>query len=786
MASTLPLSSLRLFVPPLRLLTAALWQVAEQQSVKHYGMLEDFVSLVTEAIPQLLTDRQKSLLLLGLRAKVSLCDPQAVHTHLDKPHSVSETEEEVASWFSSLSALTDKQSPADRRRLLQDVFGPSFDSALLSIISDFLSRVEQLFPVPDFKQAASWLHAAPAGVEDSLQQVSTEELRELMTNQSCRIGQTTSTVSPDSEQTLLSAWSHPLLTKLTNPDPPAHLTEVQSEVPPDPGSPFQLAVELVKVEVVVMTEDVQGELQEEELQEEELQQEELQQEELQQEELQQEELQQEELQEEELQEEELQHVEETLISDMTLLEEQEVDGSSTGDGDVCVVTPVAVEEDRLKGSPANLTDQSEGTDQSVTANALHSISHNSQRVAHRCPQCGKCYIYRSQVIRHLRTSRSCSSGVASGAVNLMSQPVGQVQEPHLPVPRPPRTHSCFQCNAVFKTKAELMSHQRSHRTRPVYQCNTCDREFHHLSSLSNHKQTHLDSGGFSCSRCDKVFETAKERDAHRLTHRPPDLTCTVCEQAFSSQTQLLRHLQTHSVEGAEPCYNCRFCDQTFKGVTQLRIHQRSHTSRSFQCDQCSKSYGSLTGLQSHRASHSAESRFLCAQCGKRFKTRDGLEGHLRTHTGERPYRCPYCPKDFTALAGLNVHVRRHTGERPYVCTVCGKGWPSGGDLQKHMRIHTGERPYVCQDCGKAFSISCHLTEHRRIHTGKKPFSCPECGKCLRRKFDLKKHMLSHSSVRPYACVFCSKSYTRKTHLNRHLLTHQAGEGEVLEEKAEER
>lgn len=34
-------------------------------------MLEDFVSLVTEAVPQLLTERQRSLLLLALRAKVS-------------------------------------------------------------------------------------------------------------------------------------------------------------------------------------------------------------------------------------------------------------------------------------------------------------------------------------------------------------------------------------------------------------------------------------------------------------------------------------------------------------------------------------------------------------------------------------------------------------------------------------------------------------------------------------------------------------------------------------------
>ncbi|XP_049921179.1 zinc finger protein 567-like isoform X2 [Epinephelus moara] len=736
MASPPPLSSMRLLLPPLRLLTAAMWQVARQQSLRHYGMLEDFVSLVTEAVPQLLTDRQRSLLLLALRVKVTLSDPDAnaIHAHLDKIRSVSEAtvDQQVDEWCSALLTLADKltQSPTDTQRLLQEVFDHSFDSALQSLISDFLSRMDQLFPVPDFKQAASWLDAAPGGLEDCLQEADRDNLRELLTNQSCLLGHVTTTVGPDTEKILLSAWSHPLFTKLTNPEPPPADAQDQSY-------PL-LDVELVKVEVVVMTEDEQEE------------------------------------------------VEEIVIGQSQVEQEASSESSAVGG-----VTPVMVESDRLKNSPGRLADQSEDTvSQSdaacseFTANALYSISHNSQRVAHKCPRCGKCFIYRSQVIRHLRTNKSCGLALTTGvAVNMRS---ALEEEPSPPEPHPSRTHSCFQCNAIFETKAELLSHQRSHRARPIYQCGQCDKEFHHLSSLTNHKQTHLDRGGFTCSRCDKVFESAKERDAHRLQHRLPDLTCTVCDQTFSSQTQLLRHLQTHSVEGAEPCYNCRFCDQTFSGVTQLRIHQRTHTFRSYQCDQCSKTYGSLTGLQSHRASHTTESRFLCPQCGKRFKTRDGLEGHLRTHTGERPYRCPYCPKDFTALAGLNVHVRRHTGERPYVCTVCGKGWPSGGDLQKHMRTHTGERPYVCQDCGKAFSISCHLTEHRRIHTGEKPFSCPECGKCLRRKFDLKKHMLSHSDVRPYACTYCPKSYTRKTHLNRHLLTHRtADRKEELPETADE-
>uniref|UniRef100_A0A3Q3IDV4 C2H2-type domain-containing protein n=1 Tax=Monopterus albus TaxID=43700 RepID=A0A3Q3IDV4_MONAL len=557
MASPLPLSSLRLLIPPLRLLTAAMWQVTRQQNLKHYGMLEDFISLVTEAIPQLLTDSQRSLLLLALRAKVTLCDldPQTAHTHLDRIRSISSTlpDPEVNSMWSALLTLIDKvmQSPADRQRLLQEVFNQRFDSALQSLVSDLLSRIEQLFPVPDFKQAASWLDAASGGVEECLQEPDREDLKELLTSQSCLLGQVPITAGCDTEKILLSAWSHPLLTKLTNPDPPPTDTEAQSNAFPDVASPVQLDVELVKVEVVVMTEDKQD------------------------------------------------NVEERLIGQTVSPVEQETSSESSA----CSVTPVILEVDRLKESPGNLADQSEATvEQSdqpcseVTANALYSISHNAQRVAHKCPGCSKCFIYRSQVIRHLRTKKSCRSTLTmAGAMNLQSQPSGCDKEPHtpelcLPEPHPVRTHSCFQCNAVFKTRAELLSHQRSHRARPVYQCSQCDKEFHHLSSLTNHKQTHLDRGGFSCSRCDKVFKSSKERDAHRQQHRLPDLTCTVCDETFSSQTQLLRHLQTHSVEGAEPRYNCRFCDQTFSGVTQLRIHQRTHTFRSYQCDQCNKTY----------------------------------------------------------------------------------------------------------------------------------------------------------------------------------------------------
>jgi hypothetical protein len=64
------LPSLRLFIPPLRLVSAAMWQVVQRGDVQDYGMLEEFVTMVTEIVPELLSCSQRAQLILGLRARV--------------------------------------------------------------------------------------------------------------------------------------------------------------------------------------------------------------------------------------------------------------------------------------------------------------------------------------------------------------------------------------------------------------------------------------------------------------------------------------------------------------------------------------------------------------------------------------------------------------------------------------------------------------------------------------------------------------------------------------------
>lgn len=95
----LPLSVLRLLVPPVRLVSAALLQTVQQKAVADYGVLEEFVSMVTDIVPELLTTQQKAQLILGLRARLilELCqfeataDFELIQPHLNRVQSLTET-----------------------------------------------------------------------------------------------------------------------------------------------------------------------------------------------------------------------------------------------------------------------------------------------------------------------------------------------------------------------------------------------------------------------------------------------------------------------------------------------------------------------------------------------------------------------------------------------------------------------------------------------------------------------------------------------------------------------
>lgn len=68
--TALPLSALRLVVPPLRLMSAFLWQVVQRHNVTQYEKLEQFVLLVSETVPDIMSPNLMNKLIFYLRKKV--------------------------------------------------------------------------------------------------------------------------------------------------------------------------------------------------------------------------------------------------------------------------------------------------------------------------------------------------------------------------------------------------------------------------------------------------------------------------------------------------------------------------------------------------------------------------------------------------------------------------------------------------------------------------------------------------------------------------------------------
>ncbi|XP_031663084.1 uncharacterized protein LOC109872274 isoform X3 [Oncorhynchus kisutch] len=169
----LPLSSLRLLVPPLRLVSAALWQVVQQRDVMDYGLVEEFVTTVLEIVPDMMSYRDRVQLIMGLRAQLvlelcrsdHLANPETIQPHLnrmktciithrDKEISDPEVEASESNFLKLIQTLL--EDPVEKEYFFQSVFseefGAKYNSALQTLVWEFLSRLEKLLPAPTLQQ----------------------------------------------------------------------------------------------------------------------------------------------------------------------------------------------------------------------------------------------------------------------------------------------------------------------------------------------------------------------------------------------------------------------------------------------------------------------------------------------------------------------------------------------------------------------------------------------------------------------------------------------------------
>ncbi|XP_039603836.1 uncharacterized protein LOC120525529 isoform X1 [Polypterus senegalus] len=188
--TTLSLAAIQFSTPPLRITSAALWLVMKHRDTRNYGKLIDFVDMVCDAAPEILSYRHRAKLTLGLRAKIIL--EKMVHSAC--PADIEAELERVV----PPSVPSDQLTKQDKKKVLESVenfknlilslvkckkmrshylqnclhveYGEEFLQALEKLLWEFLVRLDETMSVPNFNQVVSALNELPEELQKSLKE----------------------------------------------------------------------------------------------------------------------------------------------------------------------------------------------------------------------------------------------------------------------------------------------------------------------------------------------------------------------------------------------------------------------------------------------------------------------------------------------------------------------------------------------------------------------------------------------------------------------------------------
>ncbi|XP_036937490.1 zinc finger protein 93-like isoform X1 [Acanthopagrus latus] len=815
----LPLSCLRLLVPPLRLVSAVIWETVRQKVVANYGLLDDFVKAVTEIVPELLNRRQRCLLRLGLRAQLALelcrseqtIDLETIQPHLDIVTSLWKTE--ISDSFDGSPALnllglinTLIKDQGERQNFFQDVFparfGDKYCEDIQMLVEILLSQLDKLLTVPNLKEVAFMLNDVPSLLSEYMKCFcQSEELKCLLEYQR-DLSQLNENDNPTVGASIRSALCVPPLTAaLTEQEE----TPLEAKVLTDYMDAFNKELtgethtlgngaDHVKIESdnpkreETVTRGLKNQ---------------------------------------------------SYVSSEDGGEEYSVQHVESLDGEKMSVDSCAVEV-QVGYNVEILAEETLTTEKKASIEGSVMDIRKDERVQTLVRTTDESD---DKIMSHSETqncAREESMEVSASTTRTVLPPVL-----YAPVAiaskRPVRQHH----KNVSITPKDERSKRCPRGLSTSKTCPTCGKTYSRASDMRRHQITHTGERPFQCSQCKKCFQFQYDLRRHELNVcritapqpqiwssevpedksapdlkqrevggklRTPSLDVTTHEkECLVNQKQVelpsekgvplptqqdlqikdpgqelhlvdqmgnqkykgFKLTKTHKHNPSDPSLYCMECNKSFPNTSTLKTHNLRHMPRL--CTKCGESFRGFLDLSHHYVEvHDFKGPFPCTSCKRTYTDLRGLIRHERFHAGDLPFKCPKCPKAFTYASALALHDRTHTKEAACLCWDCGKGCKSNAALRIHRlccHCSVDEKRFCCEHCGKAYALKRSLDLHvAKLHTGVR-HPCARCGKLFRSASSLTRHHLTHTEERPYSCSECRKSFRSSSELKIHTRYH---------------
>ncbi|XP_033470368.2 uncharacterized protein LOC117249090 [Epinephelus lanceolatus] len=617
----LPPASLHLLVPPVRLMSAFLWQVVEKHSVVQYGKLADFISLAAEIVPELLSLSQRAEVILGLRARLvlELCrgdgvaNLQTIQTQLDKIHTcsaeLSSTDQMANSdilktSYTNFASLVQNllNVPSEKEIFFQEVFpanyGSNYDERLQQLVSEFLSRFEQLLPVPDLQQTAAWLTETTSVSEQFGLHLSKPFALKTLLLHHRQLGTLSSAPSSSKDEILLSTLALPAQTGVER------LPETYSEDDDYDNEEEILALEDLDEDSSQSSDETADDW---------------------------------------LPKKEsgpMSHL--FICPQCTFAHRLKRTVQEHIQSEHHVRAPI---QKKLSTKKARAKTQQKSKDLNGEKKKVEGNSEKKRKP-------------KQDGVEKMRERKQKKDNLENKVRRRCKEPTGE--DKRFLSMRPVNKNfteeetKCLKCEKVFELPNQLKAHMKLHVF--PYCCIQCEKGFTSPSGYYQHQRLHKRGRIFTCSQCNKGFLCNYSLKQHERLHEGPSSLCTICGKSFS-KSGITRHMQMHK---GEKNFLCTTCGKSFLSSGELLLHNRIHTGEMpYTCTHCGKGFSCKSHLIVHTRSHTGERPYLCSECPKRFLTLNCLKRHTLSHNGVKPFKCPNCEREFSQQGNLKRHLATH-------------------------------------------------------------------------------------------------------------------------------